>query len=374
MSTLCEPISLAEMRARAREAHDRLMGMPPNPSTRFFRPCRLKTISVTDMEIDTCSRQHLTEAEELIGKLRVLDVTLRHMTEAEEIIARLRQPVHRIIWATCQYFGMRRIDLLSSRRTKGIVRPRHIAMFLSRELTRYSLPEIGRRFGGRDHTTVLHACRTVAQLSVEHPDFAFDVAAIRALAIESIQPWGSHDQPDRHLLDAGEMRRVAPSRRRNQFRRCHRGDSRRHLPQRGDQQSSPHGRSEIAHDERGVDRSDSKETRVQSATATAQAATAHALCAAGCNSRAGAVPCHHSKTQDDSIHEAQKRSLQISVWRDGSVSILWVQVRSELVLVSGAFTGCERGEASLMQNQFHDGAAGSVSLDSGHRFAGGRGA
>jgi chromosomal replication initiator protein len=57
-----------------------------------------------------------------------------------------------------------RADLLSSRRTANVVRPRQIAMYLAKTLTLRSLPEIGRRFGGRDHTTVLHAVRKIEGL------------------------------------------------------------------------------------------------------------------------------------------------------------------------------------------------------------------
>ena len=60
-----------------------------------------------------------------------------------------------------EYFKIRVGDLLSKRRSRSIARPRQIAMALAKELTRHSLPEIGDAFGGRDHTTVLHACRRV---------------------------------------------------------------------------------------------------------------------------------------------------------------------------------------------------------------------
>jgi chromosomal replication initiator protein len=60
-----------------------------------------------------------------------------------------------------EYFGVRLQDLLSKRRVRSLARPRQIAMALSKELTEHSLPEIGDAFGGRDHTTVLHACRTI---------------------------------------------------------------------------------------------------------------------------------------------------------------------------------------------------------------------
>lgn len=69
----------------------------------------------------------------------------------------------------CDYFKISRSDLLSSRRTRSITRPRQIAMALSKQLTRHSLPEIGNAFGGRDHTTVLHACRKVDELCSDDP-------------------------------------------------------------------------------------------------------------------------------------------------------------------------------------------------------------
>jgi len=63
------------------------------------------------------------------------------------------------------HFNVSRADILSSRRTATVVRPRQIAMYLAKVLTLRSLPEIGRRFGGRDHTTVLHAVRKIEGLS-----------------------------------------------------------------------------------------------------------------------------------------------------------------------------------------------------------------
>lgn len=63
------------------------------------------------------------------------------------------------------HYNVSRADILSSRRTANVVRPRQIAMYLSKVLTLRSLPEIGRRFGGRDHTTVLHAVRKIEDLA-----------------------------------------------------------------------------------------------------------------------------------------------------------------------------------------------------------------
>jgi chromosomal replication initiator protein len=65
---------------------------------------------------------------------------------------------------TAEYYKIRVADLLSKRRSRSVARPRQVAMALAKELTRHSLPEIGDAFGGRDHTTVLHACRKILEL------------------------------------------------------------------------------------------------------------------------------------------------------------------------------------------------------------------
>ena len=62
------------------------------------------------------------------------------------------------------YFSLKVSDLRSHKRHKAVARPRQIAMFLSRKLTSSSFPEIGQRFGGKDHSTVISACRKVEQL------------------------------------------------------------------------------------------------------------------------------------------------------------------------------------------------------------------
>lgn len=67
-----------------------------------------------------------------------------------------------------EYYKIRVADLLSKRRSRSIARPRQVAMALAKELTSHSLPEIGDAFGGRDHTTVLHACRVIKELRESH--------------------------------------------------------------------------------------------------------------------------------------------------------------------------------------------------------------
>ena len=72
------------------------------------------------------------------------------------------------------YYKVKVADLLSKRRNRSVARPRQVAMALSKELTNHSLPEIGDAFGGRDHTTVLHACRKIAELRETTSDIGED--------------------------------------------------------------------------------------------------------------------------------------------------------------------------------------------------------
>jgi len=82
-----------------------------------------------------------------------------------------------------EYYKIKVADLLSKRRNRSVARPRQIAMALSKELTNHSLPEIGDAFGGRDHTTVLHACRKVKALREETHDIKEDYSnLIRTLS------------------------------------------------------------------------------------------------------------------------------------------------------------------------------------------------
>ena len=73
-----------------------------------------------------------------------------------------------------EYYNIKMADLLSKRRTRSVARPRQVAMALAKELTSHSLPEIGDAFGGRDHTTVLHACRKVVELKETNADIRED--------------------------------------------------------------------------------------------------------------------------------------------------------------------------------------------------------
>lgn len=78
-----------------------------------------------------------------------------------------------------EHFNMRVADMHSDRRARLVARPRQVAMFLAKQLTQRSLPEIGRKFGGRDHTTVIHAVRKVEELMAMDPAFAEDIELLR---------------------------------------------------------------------------------------------------------------------------------------------------------------------------------------------------
>jgi len=86
----------------------------------------------------------------------------------------------------CEHYGLRLTDLLSKKRTRNIAFPRQVAMYLSRKLTGGSFPTIGERFGGRDHSTVIHSLERVGAMSKEEPAFGQRIAKIQA-ALESLK-------------------------------------------------------------------------------------------------------------------------------------------------------------------------------------------
>jgi chromosomal replication initiator protein len=109
----------------------------------------------------------------------------------EEVIRDLVRPtdprrirVEDILRVVSKHYGVSRADLLSSRRTANVVRPRQIAMYLAKTLTLRSLPEIGRRFGGRDHTTVLHAVRKIEGLVQGDKVLADEIDSLKRLLQE----------------------------------------------------------------------------------------------------------------------------------------------------------------------------------------------
>ena len=83
--------------------------------------------------------------------------------------------VDQIQKTVAEHYGLKQADLISERRARAVARPRQVAMWLAKQITTRSLPDIGRRFGGRDHTTVLHAVRRIEALKGEDAAIARDV-------------------------------------------------------------------------------------------------------------------------------------------------------------------------------------------------------
>lgn len=108
----------------------------------------------------------------------------RHFEIAAENGLTTRPKIERIIRAVSTAYGLSKEDILSRRRTKNIVLPRQIAMYVAKQTTLHSLPEIGRRFGGRDHTTVLHAVRKIERLIPKDTDVEYRVTRL----IKSLKP------------------------------------------------------------------------------------------------------------------------------------------------------------------------------------------
>jgi chromosomal replication initiator protein len=90
-----------------------------------------------------------------------------------------RVTIDEIQKAVVEHYGIRLADMTSSRRSRAVARPRQMAMFLAKQLTPRSLPEIGKKFGGRDHTTVMHAVRQIEKLTAEDRQLADDLEQIK---------------------------------------------------------------------------------------------------------------------------------------------------------------------------------------------------
>jgi len=122
------------------------------------------------------------------NKLTGLPVTMDMAERAIRDLIRPQEPkrvkIEDIQRVVARQYNVSRADLLSSRRTANVVRPRQIAMYLAKTLTLRSLPEIGRRFGGRDHTTVLHAVRKIESLVGNDNALAEEIELLKRLLQE----------------------------------------------------------------------------------------------------------------------------------------------------------------------------------------------
>jgi len=110
--------------------------------------------------------------------LEMAEVALRDLLRAREPKKVKIEDIQRVV---SKHFNVTKADLLSARRTRTVVRPRQIAMYLAKALTPRSLPEIGRRFGNRDHTTVLHAVRKIEEMATADRGFADEIEMLKRL-------------------------------------------------------------------------------------------------------------------------------------------------------------------------------------------------
>jgi chromosomal replication initiator protein len=92
-----------------------------------------------------------------------------------------RVTIEEIQKKVAEHFAIRLADMHSPRRARAVARPRQVAMYLAKQLTSRSLPEIGRKFGGRDHTTVMHAVRKIEELRGSDSAFSEDIELLRRM-------------------------------------------------------------------------------------------------------------------------------------------------------------------------------------------------
>ena len=116
----------------------------------------------------------------LIGRPITLETTQEVLHDLLRANDR-RVTIEEIQKRVAEHFNIRLTDMSSARRARAVARPRQVAMYLAKQLTARSLPEIGRKFGGRDHTTVMHAVRKVEELKATDNDFAEDVELLRRM-------------------------------------------------------------------------------------------------------------------------------------------------------------------------------------------------
>jgi chromosomal replication initiator protein len=110
-----------------------------------------------------------------------VDELLGHLVNAGEPKRVRIEDIQRVV---SRHYNVTRQELVSDRRTRVIVKPRQIAMYLAKTMTPRSFPEIGRRFGGRDHTTVLHAVRKIEDLINSDTKLGHEIELLKRLIIE----------------------------------------------------------------------------------------------------------------------------------------------------------------------------------------------
>ncbi|MCP4324437.1 MAG: chromosomal replication initiator protein DnaA [Psychromonas sp.] len=132
-----------------------------------------KRLTITDVRVLEGAIANISAKAQFTGQ----DITISLVQDAlrDMLAVHTKQTtIDNIQKVVAEHYRIKISDMSSKRRTRTVARPRQIAMALAKELTQHSLPEIGEAFGGRDHTTVLHACRKVTELRNENNDIQED--------------------------------------------------------------------------------------------------------------------------------------------------------------------------------------------------------
>ena len=154
-----------------------------------------ENISLSEDVISFLASESKTNIRELIGVLnRVIAFTRVHnktLTIADcknilkDVFNQIRViTVDKIQNVVSNYFNIALSEMLSQRRSRPLARPRQVAMYLAKKMTTRSLPEIGRRFANRDHTTVIHAVKTITRLSEQDDEMKKNINQIKSLLLE----------------------------------------------------------------------------------------------------------------------------------------------------------------------------------------------
>ena len=148
--------------------------------------CRTKVMEFLAHKITTNVRElegalnRLVAHANLFGRTITLEATQEVLHDVLKAQDR-RVTIEEIQKKVAEYFKIRLADMTSARRARQVARPRQVAMYLAKQITQRSLPEIGRRFGNRDHTTVMHACSRVSELIGRDAALAEDVELLRRM-------------------------------------------------------------------------------------------------------------------------------------------------------------------------------------------------
>ena len=136
-------------------------------------------MNATPRDLEGAFNQIVAQSE-FLGTAITLESVQETLSDSRYMMGQ-RLTVDRIQRAVCEIFSVTPTDMVSKRRARVIARPRQVAMYLCKKLTKRSLPDIGRRFGGRDHTTVMHAVKRIDQLRADDASFNAQIEAVETL-------------------------------------------------------------------------------------------------------------------------------------------------------------------------------------------------